>query len=46
MMLIRFPGEPAKLPLAHSFIMLGAVLAETDVVDKASEMGDTVGLTL
>lgn len=46
MMLIKLPGEPARPPLAHSFMTLGAVLAETDVVESASSMGDTAELTL
>ena len=46
MMLIKLPGEPARPPLAHSFVMLGAVLADTGVVDKASSIGEMVGLTL
>lgn len=44
---MRLPGEPAKPPaLAHSFVMLGAVLAETEALDRASSMGDGVSLTL
>lgn len=43
---MRFPGDPARPPRAHSFIMLGAVLADTDVVDSASSRGEAVGLTL
>jgi hypothetical protein len=34
---MRFPGEPAMPPLAHSFKTLGFVLAE-----MASSIGDTV----
>jgi hypothetical protein len=45
-MLIRLPGEPAKPPFAHSLVMLGAVLADTDVVDKASSDGDAAGFAL
>lgn len=44
--LMRLPGEPARPPLAHSFVMLGAVLADTEVVDKASKSGDAAWLTL
>lgn len=45
--LTRLPGEPAKpAPLAHSFVMLGAVLAEMDALDRASSVGDADGLTL
>jgi len=46
---MRLPGEPAKPPgppLIHSFVMLGAVLAETEAVDRASSMGDGAWLTL
>lgn len=42
--LMRFPGEPAKPPLPQSWFALAAVLADTDVVDKASRGGDTVAL--
>jgi hypothetical protein len=41
--LIKLPGEPPKVPLAQSLIVLGAVLAETEVVDKASRAGDMLG---
>lgn len=45
MMLIRFEGEPAKGPiaLAHS-VALGAVLADTEVVETASSNGETATL--
>ena len=44
---MRLPGELAKAPArAHSFVMLGAVLAETDALDRASSMGDGAGRTL
>lgn len=43
--LIRFPGEPARPPLVHSLVMLGAVLADTDVVERASNKGEAAGLT-
>lgn len=44
---MRLPGEPAKGPArAHSFVMLGAVLAETEALDRASSTGDGVGWTL
>jgi hypothetical protein len=46
MRLMRLPGEPASPPRAHSLVMLGAVLAETDVADRASSIGETAGLTL
>jgi hypothetical protein len=45
--LIKLPGEPARPPRAQSLFILGAVLADTGVVDKASNMGETAaGLTL
>lgn len=46
MMLMRLPGEPAKpAALAHSLVILCAVLAETDALDRASSIGEGVGLT-
>lgn len=43
MRLIKFPGEPARPPLAHSWFVLAAVLADTDVVERASRVGEMVG---
>jgi hypothetical protein len=41
MRLMRLPGEPPKALLVHSFVMvLGAVLTETDVVERASSSGE------
>lgn len=40
MRLTRLLGEPAMPPLAHSFAMLGMVLAETDGLESASSMGE------
>lgn len=46
-MLIKLEGEPAKGPIAlvHS-LALGAVLADTDVVETASNNGETATLPL
>lgn len=44
--LMRLPGDPAMPPLDHSLVMLGAVLADTDVVDRASRSGDGAWLPL
>lgn len=46
MILMRLPGEPAMPLLIHSLFILGAVLADTGVVDKAASIGETAGLTL
>jgi hypothetical protein len=46
MILIKFPGEPAMPFLIHSLFILGAVLAEAGVVDKAASIGEAAGLTL
>lgn len=46
MMLMRLPGDPTKPPLVHSLFMLGTVLTEAGVVDRASSIGETAGLTL
>lgn len=46
MMLMRLPGEPAMPLLIHSLFILGAVPADTGVVDKAASIGETAGLTL
>lgn len=43
---MRLLGEAAIRFLAQSWIMLGAVLAETEVVDKASSEGDGSGFSL
>lgn len=43
MRLIKFPGEPARPPFAHSWFVLAAVLAETEVVERASRVAETVG---
>lgn len=45
MILIRLEGEPANGPIARAHsLALGAVLAETDVVEIASSNGDTATL--
>jgi len=43
---MRLLGEAAIRFLAQSWIMLGAVLADTEVVDKASSEGDGSGFSL
>lgn len=43
---MRLLGEAAISFLAQSCITLGAVLAETEVVDRASREGDGSGLSL
>jgi hypothetical protein len=43
---MRLLGEAAIPFLAQSCITLGAVLAETDVVDKTSREGDGSGFSL
>jgi ABC-type cobalamin transport system permease subunit len=43
---MRLPGEPAKAPLGQSLLILGAVLAETEVVERASSNGEGVGFAL
>lgn len=40
MRLIKLPGEPAMMVLAHSVVILGAVFGEAEIVDKASSIGD------
>lgn len=47
MMLIKFDGEPARGPIVLvQSLVLGAVLAEIDVVDAASKRGETDRLPL
>ena len=47
MMLMRFEGDPAKGPIALTqSVALGAVLADTDVVETASSSGETAALPL
>lgn len=45
MILIKFEGEPAIGPIARAqSLALGAVLADTDVVETASNNGDIATL--
>jgi hypothetical protein len=47
MRLMRLPGEPPKALLVHSLVMvLGAVLVETDVVERASSSGEGTAFAL
>jgi hypothetical protein len=46
MRLIRLPGELAIPALTQSFIVLGAVLVEMDVEDRAPRTGETAGFPL
>lgn len=45
MILIKFDGEPAKGPIARAqSLALGAVLADTEVVEAASNIGENAAL--